>query len=308
MSEVHPNQPALHKCTLIATLGSEPQVVTVALDLLIAKGEPVQKVAVIHSTPKIPGPILEALRILGETFSKEQKYKNISFHPIPILDGQGRPLADIADPNEVQFAFQTLYKVIRESKLAGDQIHLCIAGGRKTLAVFGMAAAQLLFDEEDHLWHLYSAGDFLASRRLHPRPNDQVHLIPIPVMLWSQVSPVLSDMSLVEDPWEFVEMARRRQIKSRIEQARIFVLGSLTTAEQRVVRLLVYEGLSDSDIAERLTLSPRTVEQHLRAAYRKAANYWELPEVTRTHLIALLNLYFSLELRENPHDKQKNVQ
>jgi len=80
-------------------------------------------------------------------------------------------------------------------------------------------------------------------------------------------------------------------------------MGSLSSAEQRVVRMLVQEGMSDSDIAERLCLSPRTVEQHLRAAYRKAANYWELAEVNRTHLIALLNLYLSLELRENPHDR-----
>ena len=80
-------------------------------------------------------------------------------------------------------------------------------------------------------------------------------------------------------------------------------LGSLTPGERRVVRLLVQEGLSDVDIADRLSLSPRTVEQHLRTAYSKAAAHWDLMDVTRTHLIALLNLYFTLELRETPDDR-----
>jgi hypothetical protein len=56
------------------------------------------------------------------------------------------------------------------------QVHLSIAGGRKTMAVFGMTAAQLLFDEHDRLWHLFSGGEFLVSKRLYPQPGDEVRL------------------------------------------------------------------------------------------------------------------------------------
>lgn len=289
----------------IATLGSEPQVVTATLDLLLARGNLIQEVIVVHSSPSTHNPVSEAVTALPRIFSNEPAYQNIKLIMVPVADAEGKSQPDIANSDEAQSAFQTLYRVIRDKKIAGYKLHVCIAGGRKTLAVFGMAAAQLLFDENDRLWHLYSAGEFLNNRRLHPLPGDDIHLIPIPVMLWSQVSPILIDVKQYEDPWEFVEKARTKQLNERLKQARAFISGSLTIAEKRAVRLLVQEGLSDSEIARRLTLSPRTVEQHLRSVYRKAANHWVLTEVTRAHLIALLNLYFSLELRENPHDRRE---
>jgi DNA-binding CsgD family transcriptional regulator len=44
--------------------------------------------------------------------------------------------------------------------------------------------------------------------------------------------------------------------------------GLLSARELEVLRL-VAEGLTDSQVAERLHVSPRTVGQHLRSIYRK---------------------------------------
>ena len=127
-----------------------------------------------------------------------------------------------------------------------------------------------------------------------------MHLIPIPVILWGQVSPILTDLSQVDDPYEAVERIRRLQLVEKVEQSRVYILGSLTAAERRVVELLVRDGLSDQELAERLVLSPRTVEEHLRSAYRKADAHWELVSVNRNKLISLLNLYYSLQNTGDP--------
>ena len=64
---------------------------------------------------------------------------------IPLMAPDDNPLPDVADPEQVEIAFRALYQVLRDHKLDGFRVHLSIAGGRKSLSVFGMAAAQLLF-------------------------------------------------------------------------------------------------------------------------------------------------------------------
>ena len=293
--------PKTQPSTLIATLGTEPQVVTAALDLLLRQGEHISQVVVIHTVASPESGIPDAVARLRKAFEFDTGSHNVSpqsipLHLVPLCDTSDRTLEDVQTPDQTQAAYRCLYNMVRTSKLEGDRIHLLIAGGRKTLALFGMAVAQLLFDENDRLWHLYSAGDFLESKRLHPLPGDEVHLIPIPVILWSQVSPILTDLSQVEDPLAAIEWVRSFQIAERLQNERTFVLGSLTPAEARVVALLVQRGWSDNQIAESLVISPRTVEGHLRSAYMKAEAHWELTDVSRTTLIALLSLFYSMQI------------
>ena len=281
---------------MIATLGSEPQVVTAALDLLVRQGEKVRRVCVLHSVAPA-GPIAAAVDTLAAAFAAPVKGARLEL--APILDGDC-PVADVETPAASAAAFQALYHRVRQAKQAGEKVHLCIAGGRKNLAIYGLVAAQMLFDDQDRLWHLYSAGDFLSSKRLHPGPGDEVHLLPIPVLLRSYISPALTDLRGVEDAQAAVEHLQRLALEEKLAQARAFVLGSLSGAERRVVELLVREGLSDAAIGRRLSLSPRTVEQQLRSAYSRAADHWDLAAVNRTLLVALLSLYYTLTLPAAP--------
>lgn len=284
--------------SLIATLGTEPQVVTTALALLDRQGVDVRRVEIVHTTQP-DSPIEVATQILAEAFTQGPYAQQVEFHLHPIQDEHGAHLSDVETPEAARAAFRCLFRRVRAAKRDGLQVHVSIAGGRKTLAVFGMVAAQLLFDEDDRLWHLHSAGAYLSERRLYPRPEDQVHLIAVPVIQWSKVSPLLLDLGGVEDPYQALARQQSRHLAERLEDARAFVLGALTPAEERVVALLVREGLSDREIGARLSLSSRTVEQHLRAAYQKAAAHWELDNVHRSQLITLLNFFYTTQNRGN---------
>ncbi len=274
---------------LIATLGGKAQIITLALDLLREQNDQPAEVVVVHTWRERPE-TASALERLTEDLAVN--FPNVAYRPLELHDA-ARPLRDVTAPEEVEVAFRAIYAEVRAAKLAGRPVHLLIAGGRRTLTVFGMATAQLLFDESDHLWHLSSHPELEASGRLHAAPGEWARLIPIPVVLWSQLSPVFDALSAVDDPMDAAERLRQLRLREKWDAARVFVLGSLTAAERRVVELLAREGLSDADIAARLGLSPRTVERHLGEVYAKAVDHWGLPGVNRTQLVALLNLYYS---------------
>lgn len=286
--------------TLIATLGTEAQVITATIDLLQVQGITPDRVLVIHTCSHNPA-IQQAVQRLQDAL-QQAPYEKIDTRLVPVMDPRGRPLEDIETPEAARSAFKTLYQLIRTAKMAGDAVYVAIAGGRKTLALYGMVAAQLLFDESDQLLYLFSSGDFLSSKRLHPAEGDQVSLVPIPVILWNQVTPLATEIREIEDPFDAIEQVKRLQLNAKCDNARSFVYGALTAAERRVVEVLVRDGLSDVEIGERLFISPRTVEQHLRSAYSKAAAHWEVENVNRAQLVSLLQYFFITKLRENPQD------
>jgi DNA-binding CsgD family transcriptional regulator len=161
-----------------------------------------------------------------------------------------------------------------------------------------MATAQILFDDEDRLWHLASHPDLEASGNLHAREGEWTRLIPIPVIPWGRLSPVFDVLRAVDDPFAAAKKLSELRLREQWDQARIFVLAHLSSAERNVVELLVRDGLSQNEIADRLNLSTRTVEQHLRSAYKKAEKHWELEsDVHQSQLVRLLSIFFTNEIR-----------
>jgi CRISPR-associated protein Csx14 len=276
---------------LVATLGHKPQVVTTATDLLLQQGSSLGEVVAIHTAAA--GELADSVSRLRAEFDSYPPYRSIPLRLQPIA-GPAGALADVETAADAAAAFRAVYRVVLEAKRVAPQrtIHLSIVGGRKVFAVYGMAVAQLLFDDEDCLWYVLAGGRFLAEGRLHPGPGDEARLVRVPVLRWGTVSPILTDLSRFDDPFQAADHQREKKIRERMEEARAYVLGSLSGAERPAVELLALEGLTDEQIAERLSLSARTVSHHLASAYAKARAHWGLPEVGRHQLIALLQMFF----------------
>jgi RNA polymerase sigma factor (sigma-70 family) len=279
---------------LIATLGSKPQLATLALDCLHEMRESPVSLILIHASKTRPETQKAIEKIQADIL---RSHPDVQLNTVE-LQGNGQALADITSPEEVQVAFRAVYSQVRAAKLDGRKVHMLIAGGRRTLTVAGMATAQILFDDEDRLWHLASHPDLETSGNLHAREGEWTRLIPIPIIPWGRLSPVFDVLRAVDDPFAAAQKLSELRLREQWDQARIFVLAHLSSAERNVVELLVRDGLSQNEIADRLNLSTRTVEQHLRSAYGKAEKHWELEsDVHQSQLVRLLGIYFTNEVR-----------
>ena len=273
----------------MAVLGSKPQLVTLTLDCLKQQGSYPEETIVFHTCRERPE-TCQALEQL-ETYQAEA----LTHIQYVEMQGDGSPLSDITSLEQLQAGFRCLYTHVRKAKIAEKSVHLQGAGGRSTMTLFGMAVAQMLFDDTDRLWYLVSHPDLEASGALQPGPGEWARLIPIPVIPWGRLSPAFNVLYSVEDPLAAAESLRRLRMREQWDLARIFVLTSLSTAERLVAELLVRDGLTQAEIAKHLSISPRTVEQHLRSAYDKAAAHWELNRVNQSQLVRLLSIYFPAE-------------
>jgi len=275
---------------LIAPISSKPQLVTIALDLLRQQGEYVRDVVVLHTTLSRPTTRAAVVR-LGDEFPCA--YPATHLRPICLCDERGVPLSDVDSEPAAREAFRVLYREVKAAKQAGRRVHLSIAGGRKIIAVYGMAVAQLLFDEADRVWHIFSIPSLIESQALHPKPGE-AELIRVPVLRWSEVSPALTDLILSDDPFEALRRQEELRQADALRAAREFVERELSPAEREVVRLVVCEGLTDAQIGERTYRSAKTVGHHLSSAYQKARACFGLNHADRHTLTALLSTYYVL--------------
>jgi DNA-binding CsgD family transcriptional regulator len=263
------------------------------LELLRQDGHIIDKVIVLYATTS-DGYIADAVLSLRHIFDCPPYANSIKLESIAVTENNGTPFIDEDAPQSIEGIFHSLYRCIWQEKQQNHQIHLSLAGGCKALSVFAMVTAQLLFDDGDYLWHLYAGKDFLTGNQIVPSETDHTHLIPIPVLLRSFISPALTDLRDISDPYEALEQIRRQDMGKKLRQGHDFVMQRLTKSEERVVALLVKEGLSSAEIASRQNISKRTVENHLSMVCQKAAAHWSMPSVNRMQLITLLWLFYSM--------------
>jgi CRISPR-associated protein (TIGR02584 family) len=313
------NDKPLCPAAFVATLGTQPQVITVALDLLldeISNEEVLEEVLVIHtaSSPPRPGtppptrdPMAESLRALRGEFvgGKEYRHRGTQRHRCHFrtlqLEVEGRPIDDVHSDTDARAVFTALFNEVQELKRRRYIVHLSIAGGRKSMSVYGMATAQLLFDSRDRLYHLFSSPEFENLGLMHSRGPEDAWLVPIPVLPISTVFPGMVTLLTSPDPLTVLDNKLvLMDLEGRRDRQQF--MTRLTDAEQRLVKALmrpiVSEGRppKDKELARHLVVTPRTVTKRFCDIYSKLREHVDaLPEerVDRTVLVYYLAPYFA---------------
>ncbi len=293
---------------LVATLGTQPEVVTIVLDLLLDAAARIEQVYVIHTASAQPGDRMDkSLRALQREFPGQTHYRyrggkarHCTLTLVP-LEVNGQPLPDIRSEADARAMLNTLFNVVRELKMERYLIHLSIAGGRKSMSVYGMATAQLLFDSDDRLWHLFSRPGFEAQSLMHPTESDDAKLVRIPALPISTVFPGMVTLLTSRDPLRVLERQEALMIMEGQRKRREFLDGWLTPSEYRLVETLMKAmvqdniSLSNSELARKLTLTPGMVRNRLSDIYEKLRQYLGLPEemqVDRNILVSFLTPYY----------------
>lgn len=281
---------------LLVTLGGKPQVIITTLDQLLAQGYPISRLLLFHTAQ--PGTRLEhSLTKVRQAISNSSFYSPpVHLELVPFLSENGA-LADIITPTEIEVGFRTIYQVMLKCKQDGARLHVCPAGGRKTMSLFSLAAAQLLFEEGDTFWHVVAEGEFLTSGRLHPQPEDDVSLVPVPLLRWRHLAPALLHQEISTDP--FQALASNQQQIQDLHQKRLgeFLTRWLSPAEQSVAELVIREGLDNQAIGRRLNRSTSTVANQLNSIYGKLGEFLELEPGARANrhtLIATFSAYLQI--------------
>jgi CRISPR-associated protein Csx14 len=88
--------PSRARDLLIATLGTEPQVVTIAVDGLRQKGYPIAEVRVVHTAAEA---VNDALTVLAREFERGA-YPGVVLRIVPVIGAEG-PLDDFRDERAV---------------------------------------------------------------------------------------------------------------------------------------------------------------------------------------------------------------
>jgi CRISPR-associated protein Csx14 len=277
--------PITRSATVLATLGGQPQVVTFALDALLARGIDVTEVIVLYlggerGEGMRAGASLE--RLSAEFTGGRYIGRPMAFRALPLQDGD-RHLTDIYDEFDADGVWRVVYRLIAELKGGGRTLHICLSGGRRLLGLMTMSAAMLHFGHQDALWHMYTPPDITAEAEggalMHLPPDAGFRLIRVPMMPWGSYFPALQELArpaLGEDV-----LARPRRVLDAVERARCAAVFERLTPRQREVLRYLAAGETPQETAARLDLRLSTIDSHKTAILAECRNAWNLPENIR---------------------------
>jgi len=268
---------ATSAATLIATLGGQPQVVTFALDALLAQGEEIPEVYIVHLTLDDPRTRHAFGRLQQEFLDDRYAGRRCRLRRAPILLG-GAPLDDIRSEAGAEATWQTVRNLIADLKAEGRRLHLCLSGGRRMMALLAMSAAALLCDHQDRIWHMYTP-DVLRRQAaggaiMHVTPTDGVQLIQTPIVPWGAYFPALR--TLAQTSMEAAS-AQLRQFTASEDPLCRQVYDRLSPRRQEVLRAFA-TGLRPDEVAARLHIELSTVNTHKTTILAECRNAWGLPE------------------------------
>jgi CRISPR-associated protein Csx14 len=282
--------PELSPTTLIATLGGQPQVLTFALDELLARGEAVDQVVAVHLAPATPAMQQSLARLAAAFAGGRYAGRPCPLRSLLIHDGPAAPhsaslqevVAEITDERAAEATWQTLHRLIGQLKAEGRRLHLVVTGGPRLIGLLAMSAATLLFDHQDRLWHLYTPRQLRQEASggaiLHVGPDAGVRLIQAPLAPWGAYFPALRELTLASSQQVLTAQARWMDEGER-GRCRL-VVQQLTPRQVEVLQAFA-AGLSPQEVAERLSVTLKTVDSHKTAILDQCRIAWGVAEEER---------------------------
>jgi CRISPR-associated protein Csx14 len=255
-------------------MGGQAQVVTFVLDALLARGEALASVLVLHLSPE-NSRVRRALAQLSAEFTGERYHGHpIQFRHLAVHAADGQPLPAIRNDREAEAAWTLGRDLLADLKREGRPLHVCIAGGPRILALTLTSAAMLHCDHRDRLWHLYTPRDFLAQARdgaiLHAPPEAGVRLLRVPLMPWGAYFPGLHALTQPAPP--------PSPLTEPSDMAHCDAAWKHLTPRQREVVEALAEGLLPQEAADHLCISLKTLDTHKTNILAECRIAWSLPE------------------------------
>lgn len=271
--------------TLLATLGGQPQVVTFALDELLARGVAVTEVIALYLGGE-DGDFSRTARALARLSAefRDDRYgsRPMRFRPLPLRVG-AESLPDIRDEADADGVWRGVHQLVAELKASGRLLHVCLSGGRRLLGLMTMSAAMLHFGHQDVLWHMYTPPDIADEAEdgaiMHLPPAAGFRLIRVPMMPWGSYFPALQELARPVSGEDV--LARPRRVLDAVERARCAAVIERLTPRQREVLRLLAAGETPQATAARLGLRLSTIDSHKTVILTECRNAWNLPEDIR---------------------------
>jgi CRISPR-associated protein Csx14 len=281
--------------TFVCTLGGQPQIVTLTLDLLLARGEQIEQVIVMYLVAN-PRYAQAFQRLSGEFAGDRYGARPCRLRGVPIHLGR-HTLAEVRLPAEVDAVWKTFSTILADLKAQAHQVHLSLTGGRRMMALLAISVAMLHFTPTDHAWHLYTPPELLALVRdgalMHAPPDTGAHLIEVPLAPWGAYFPGLRGL-LNQSP-----AARRLAQGSGLDEADRTRCGQvwegLSPRKRETLRALCTTA-TRAQAAEVLSVSVSTVDDHKTEILQRCRGAWTL-EAERLDL-AFLRQHFGRFLQE----------
>lgn len=263
--------------TLVATLGGQPQVVTFALDALLAQGEEISEVYIVHLTFDQPRTRQAFHRLQQEFLDDHYAGRRCRLRRVPILLGDA-PLGDIRDERGAEATWQTVRNLIADLKAEGRRLHLCLSGGRRMMALLALSAAALLCDHQDRIWHMYTPEETLQRVKggavMHVTPADGVQLIQTPIVPWGAYFPALRTLAQTSMQ---AASAQLRRFTATVDPVCRQVWAQLSPRQREVLRAFA-AGQRPDEVAANLHITLNTVNSHKSAILAECRIAWGLAE------------------------------
>lgn len=281
-------------CTLLATLGGQPQVVTFTLDLLLQRNIPIHEVIVVHpaSYPRLHQSIN---RLNAEFLSDRYRCDGRTIHfRSHILRNYEVPIDDIIDDPTAGGTLNTMDELIRSLKQQQHTIHFSITGGRRLMSFLSFSAALLNFTPTDHLWHLYTPEPVQQRAKdgtiMHVSPEDGVRLIEIPFARLTQ--PILGRIFSAAPPDASTQIRTQNVAQNSEQRQRCAEVWEQATPAQRKVLRLLAQGHHPQQVANQLVITLATVNSHIIKLLALSRNVWDVNENHRFDYRSL-QMYFA---------------